>query len=46
MENTIQWDVARKENVRHEFKEEKIQDYGENAMTKITGFIRGSAHRN
>jgi hypothetical protein len=32
--------------VRQEFKEEKIQDYGENAITKITGFLRGSAHTN
>jgi hypothetical protein len=30
--------------VGHEYKEEKIQDYEENSITKISGFLRGSAH--
>jgi hypothetical protein len=38
MENTIQRDVVRKQNMRHEFKEKTIQDYGGNAITKIIGF--------
>jgi hypothetical protein len=38
MENTIQRDVARKQNKRHAFKEGKVQDYGGNVITKIIGF--------
>jgi hypothetical protein len=38
MENTIQRDMVRKQNMRHEFKVETVQDYGRNAITKIIGF--------
>jgi hypothetical protein len=31
--------------VRREYKEENIQDHGENSITKISGFLKGSAHR-